>query len=79
MNTGPFRLRALSVDQEQSRKEISYQNADINTIRAVLSMFRAASEGYETPNCSMCLQFTVLMGGNPWPLQILVSPSERRT
>ena len=45
-------LRTLTVDQEQSRKEISYQAADINTIRTLNVQ---SSEECETPNCCMCL------------------------
>ena len=45
-------LRALTVDQEQSCKEISYQAADINTIRTLKVQ---SSEECETPNCCMCL------------------------
>ena len=39
-------LRTLTVDQEQSCKEISYQAADINTIRTLNVQ---SSEKYETP------------------------------
>ena len=45
-------LRALSVDQEQSCKEISYQATDINTIR---TLYVQSNERYETPYCYMCL------------------------
>ena len=55
-------LRALTVDQEQSCKEISYQAADINTIRTLNVQ---SSEECETPTVVCAL--TVLMGGDPWP------------
>ena len=45
-------LRALTVDQEQSCKEISYQAADINTNRTLNVQ---SSEECETPNCCMRL------------------------
>ena len=47
-------LRTLTVDQEQSCKEISYQAAVINTIRTLNVQ---SSEKYETPILlySMCL------------------------
>ena len=57
-------LRALTVDQEQSCKEISYQAADINTNRYTLNV--QSSEECETLNCCMRLD-AVSMGGNPWP------------
>ena len=54
-------LRALSVDQEQTSKEIYHAAADINTIRSSYTCI-----GRRDSKTVVCA-FTVLMGGSPWP------------